>query len=260
VTTVVVGFCPWSGGNSQGITFVSDCRLSNQWPSGLITVGRDDGQKLFRMGQFAIAAYSGARIPALFALRRLEAKIPRLQRLSDSASLKDHLERTLTKGANEAKATSRGRTGSFSVFLAYQTASGRFDLLLYTYPPKEKTLIAAFPIGILNERPPIFMMGTGVEARVEYQETLLRILCELVGQNVWVDVPVFHRESTVLALALLDLLEQGKLPHSGGGIQAISLTSAGAQAWEVRSSSAEYLHDRSADPDWQRHGPAQLKA
>jgi hypothetical protein len=56
---------------SIGVAFLSDCRLSGQRPDGSYAVSREDGQKLFSLGNWAVAAYAGNRFSASFAIRRL---------------------------------------------------------------------------------------------------------------------------------------------------------------------------------------------
>jgi hypothetical protein len=257
MTTVVAAFCPWtaSKASADGVTMIADCRLSVEKSPGIYVTYSDEARKLFRLGKFVLAGYSGSRRSARFALARLENSLPKESPISASHLTEAHIRRALHKGAvqaqNVGQKQDRKQCGPFRVFIGFMDSAGQFSILTHEEGAGSKLYYAAVRQSDGRER--ILVMGSGMVATADYMTSLNRLVGESTEGNV--DKMPFIKQSAMLGLALLDVLELRKLPLSGGGAQAMSLTREGVQAWEIRTSAPEYASDPMADPNWIRHGP-----
>ena len=215
---------------------VADCRLSVEVSPGVYEVYSEEAKKLFRLGKFVMAGYSGSRRSARFALEKLRRAVPQQSMVSaNTSAVEDHLRRLLHKGAIEARTRARSRgelaqCGPFCVFVAYLDSGGHFINLAHIERGKNPVYYAGIPDE--TGKPRIFVMGSGMVAALDYRESLTRIIHDFTRSDDLSATP-FIQLAGATGLALLDVLQLKKAPFSGGGIQAMSLTGGGVQALAV---------------------------
>ena len=91
------------------------------------------------------------------------------------------------------------------------------------------------------------MMGTGVVAVDDFIESL-RLVRDQIEPDTELRQMPFVQQAGILGLALTQLLEQGMAPHSGVGLQAVSLSPSGVEQWTISSSSVEFKERPREDP------------
>ena len=259
MTTVVAAFCPWTGQSTVlGVALVGDCRSSVELVPGLWQTYSDETEKIFRLGRYIMAAYSGNSRSAHFALRRLLDVVPKKSPLPAGKATEQFLRATLHKGAMQAQhvgsSAERAQSGGFQVFVAFMDSAWDVSTMLHTEPPGAKNRVSGWRPS-LDHIDTIQMMGSGAVAIVDFVSSLSRI----VGDDAIEENPLYA-QGGLLSLALLDLLEVRTDLQSGGGIQSMTLSRDGVQPWSLWSSVPEYLTDPTVDPQWIRHGPAAFKA
>lgn len=243
LTFALAASCPWASGDPfgpcVGMVFIADCQLTGVYPDGgPPRKVSEEARKIFSLGPFTVAAYSGSRWSARHALHRLSRNLFRRRpRPPSNYATLGSVAKYLYKGAIEAQRKSPppgDGPGAFQVLVGFVDDQGSFALINFRHgapsSPEEAEILE------VNGAPRIVVIGSGRVVAREVADYAQRWLAAACAEPRTIETLPPGHQGAYLAGALSDYLDKKQVPFSGGGIQIMSLDlQEGHRSWALWS-------------------------